>query len=291
MNYFDRVKPTYLENWPADLCRLSIAQADVPLTLAEARDLGLSIIELGEMFVPLSEEQARQQKAAEQWSRDKMWQHKGGPDPGPRVSPPKVVWARPDISGIRGRVTEAAGKFPRGAFVRLGSRSPKDAWSWGRAEPRVVAGEGDPLRYFLDCSERTAEDLKMALENDYPPHIFVREWVEIPAWAEFRCFMKGRGLVGVSQYYYHSTFPEVAARDGSLIEWGIRTFFETRFRRASHLDDVVFDVLVKIGGTPRDRHVEVVLLEVNPFFEMTDPCLFTWKGGGDFDGSFRWRKE
>ena len=35
--------------------------------------------------------------------------------------------------------------------------------------------------------------------------------------------------------------------------------------------------------------VEVELIEINPFFEMTDPCLFDWRGGGDFDRTFRYK--
>ncbi len=56
--YFDMVRPTYIEAWPAGLARLSIAQADVPLTLAEARDLGTNIVEFGEGFVVRTPQEA-----------------------------------------------------------------------------------------------------------------------------------------------------------------------------------------------------------------------------------------
>lgn len=256
-DYFDHVRPTYLENWPAELCRLSIAQVDVPLTVIEAAQLGANIMELGEQFVPA-----------------------GG--------------TVPDITAIRERVQAAVSKFPSGAFVRLGSRSPKDAWIGHRLGFRITADgkpHGDPLRLLLDCSERIADDLLLAIANGYAPHIFVRQWLDFPPWAECRCFIRGRNLVGISQYNYlhHEVFPEIAEHE-SLIRWGIGLFFERDFRPASHLDDVVMDVICFVRRIGNESSIEVKLLEINPFGQFTDPCLFDWRNGGNFDGSFRYHK-
>lgn len=239
MNYWERVLPTYIENWPNALCSLSIAQVDVPLTVEEARRLGSNIIEWGETFGPMQ-----------------------------------------PIEDIRARVADAVDRFPAGAFVRIGSRSPKDSWDGHRNGFRILPGT-DPLRFLLDVSERIYEDLTLAIQHDYAPHIFVRQWQNILRWAEFRCFMRDRKLVGISQYNYldNEVFQEILG-EHKRIEQTIHGFFE-QFRTASHLDDVVFDVFLKHGWECR-------LLEINPFFEMTDPCLFTWTGGGDFDGSFRY---
>ena len=150
----------------------------------------------------------------------------------------------------------------------------------------------DPLRFMLDCSERIYEDLLLAIHENYPPHIWVRQWAEIPRWSEFRCFMRERKLVGISQYNYidGEVFPEIG-RDAGTIRWAIGEQFFPMFRKASHLNDVVFDVWVRVS-TMRDntRDWSVKLLEINPFFSLTDPCLFKWSGD-DFDGSFRFNKE
>ena len=107
MNYFELVKPTYIENWPNALCSLSLAQVDVPLTLDEAKALGTNIMEYGETFGD----------------------------------------AMADISDIRERVAAELVKFPKGAFIRLGSRSPKDSWLGNREGFKVRADDGkDPLR-------------------------------------------------------------------------------------------------------------------------------------------------
>lgn len=248
-------RPTYIENWPASLCRLSLAQADVPLSRDEARALGAEILELGEMLAEVF----------------------GQPNP--------ALFA-----GLTARVDAAVRRFPKGAFVRLGSRSPKDSWLGAREGFRCKDG-AKAITLLTDCSERVAEDLALALGQGYLPHIFVREWVDIPPWAEFRCFMRQRRLVGVSQYQYlqGAVFPEIA-KWASDIEWAIRDVWFPGFRDACHLDDVVFDVFVRRRGRGNESEWEVRLLEINPLYEWTDPCLFDHRNGGDFDGSFRYQK-
>lgn len=248
MDYWERVLPSYIENWPAALHSLSIASVDVPLTVGEANLLGANMIDFGECF----------------------------------DLPPGT---KRDISHIRQRVADAVAGMPNGAFVRLGSRSPKDSWDGHRNGFKTTPGM-DPLRLMLDASERIYEDLTLAIQHGYAPHIWVRQWIDIPRWAEFRCMMRGRKLVGVSQYNYlqGESFPEIVGNHGT-IQWVIEQFFPA-FREASHLDDVVFDVYLK-RWTRRDNYSEweCKLLEINPFFCMTDPCLFAWNK--EFDGGLR----
>lgn len=250
VEYRNLVVPTFLENWPKELEQLSIAQVDIPLTLEEAEAVGTNIIELFELF----------------------------PEPHFR-----------SLQSILPRIDSAVRRFPNGAFVRLGSRSPKDSlhgYSHGfRCNDGVHA-----MKILLGVSERVADDLQAALEWKYEPHIFVREWVIIPQWAELRCFMKNRKLVGISQYNYMSGHLEFLDKNVIPIRFAVEQFFD-RFRIASHLDTVVFDVFVKHRQLENVHDWNVKLLEINPFFEYTDPCLFSWKKQDDFDGSFRTCKE
>lgn len=241
MNYLDQVKHTYIENWPSLLCNLSIAQVNIPLTIIEARTLGSCIMEYGECF-------------------------KG---------------ETCDINQIRQKVATAVTKFPNGAFVRLGSRSPKDAW--GAYDSMKITTTDDPLKLLLDCSERISDDLTLAISNNYEPHIFVRQWIDIPKWTEFRCFMHNRRLTGISQYYYRDgAFPEIAENAGA-IEWAIENFFND-FKEIVPFTDIIFDVFIKIKTKDSQRSLDVKLIEINPYSEMTDPCLYDWRK--DFPGNF-----
>jgi hypothetical protein len=246
--YFATVRPTYLENWPRALHALSLRQASIPLTREEAEVLG------------------RQARAA-----PRGWNSRKTPEGLERVSR---------------ELGEALRHFPSGAFVRLGSRSAKDS-QHALFRGLRVSSVAEALSLLTSGSARVAFDLLLALRQGYTPHLFVREWLDLPAWAELRCFMRGRQLVGVTQYDCDGlgASPELHAHAPRL-RAAIEAFF-VPFREACHLDDVVFDVfaitpLPEVPALPAIR-----LLELNPFFLRTNPGLFTWAHGGDFDGSFR----
>lgn len=257
-SYFETVAPTYIEQWPQELRRLSVKQVGLELTEDQVRRLGKSQIEL---FATWGDERELIQEG------------------------------RPDLHDIRQWLTYAIYLMPSlgvqpGAFVRLGSRSAKDSFSFengGRCED----GD-DALKMLLDTSERINDDLHLALSHNYRPWLWVRQWHDIAPWQELRCFMHNRELVGISQYQYsdHSCEPDgyynLLAMNASFFKATVEDFFP-RFRDACHLDTCVFDVFVRPS-------YEVTLLEVNPFFALTDPCLFADAGQwpGDFDGSFRY---
>jgi hypothetical protein len=287
MNYWDIIRPTYIENWEPALYSLSIPSIGILLEGDAARRLGTNIIEYGEIFRETAEERLQNQLAASWNARAAQARMLHQPEPSDRVDFIKPTGGCCDISDIRTKATTAVEKMPDGAFIRLGSRSPKDSWSLQKSGGKVVVGQ-DPLQFLLDCSERIYEDLMLAIKQNYMPYIWVRQWIEIPRWSEFRCFMKGRQLAGISQYNYlqNEVFPEM---DPGMCEWAIREFFKI-FRETTMLHDVVFDVFVKVRKAgPNSRDIEVKLLEINPFFELTDPCLFSWHSM-DFDGSFRYNK-
>jgi len=250
--YFEKVKPTYIENWPASLDRLSIAQKGLPLTEDQAKSMSRCNGDWGA-------------------ASDKDFQE-----------------SLEVVSAVRRHVADMVEDFPFGTVIRLGSRSPKDSWAWHRQSGKTTSGD-DPLAYLLDSSERVYEDLCLASMNNYLPWIWVRQWVNFQPWQEVRCFQRNGQIVGMSQYNYRKPSEEIREH-ASGFEWAIRQFHPT-FAAACHLRDVVFDVIVKVQELIPDDGVktcryEVVLMEINPFFEMTDPCLFSWKKD-DFDGSFR----
>ena len=245
--YFAQVCPTYIENWSDALVALSIPQTDIPLSASEA----------GALLARNNGETSSDTHESEQCVE-------------------KVV----EKLGAAMRV------YPEGVFVRLGSRSGKDSRFAAQHGLRIFHPHS-ALRMLTEGSRRVAFDLRLAARFDYAPHIFVRRWCEIARWAEFRCFMKNRALVGISQYdcknLGHS--PEIA-KNAARIRAAIEKFFE-KLQAASHLDEVIFDLFLS-GEEANPGDFNVRLLELNPFIPQTDACLFDWSGGGDFDGSFRY---
>ena len=222
--YFDSVRPTYLENWPDDLHRLSIVSMPIKLDAHEAMCLGATIIDWGEAFCTKFNLNYFDAKAV--------------------------------VAKIAMKVCFVLHGFPgQCGFLRLGSRSPKDSWEGQRHGFRIKADDENPLRIIQDCSERIYEDLMLALQEEYAPTLWVREWLEIEKWQEWRCFMRGRKLVGISQGNYLDGKIAECVEHCESVKWAIGQFFP-RFCDASHLDDVVFDVIVKRKSyTPTDgRH-------------------------------------
>jgi hypothetical protein len=156
----------------------------------------------------------------------------------------------------------------RDSFIRLGSRSPKDSWEAAKIGFRS-SGPSHAITLLFD-SERVYDDLHLAKSHDYLPSIVVREWQSIKEWQEFRTFIWDRKLAGISQYFYHDHYPEIQ-QHSQEIEEAIR-------REAAIIapllpvDNVVADFFIdRVQGRLVAR-----LLEINPYFRHTDPCLFDW---------------
>lgn len=258
----DFIKPTYIENWPVELKALSMHQEGLALTVDDAVALGKSQIELHE-----------------------FWQgHLSLGDEDNRL----VEIAR-ELDGKVRRVMAQA-KAP-GVFVRLGSRSPKDSYWWWRDEHRdagkdpatapwpITSGQ-DAVKLLLETSERVNDDLLLAVANNYSPHIWVRAWEEMLPWQEFRCFIHEGRILGISQYDYmgRKVHPQLV-RDRGLYVNAVMLFLNKRVIPSLHIPSAVVDLYVQVNHMPsgRGRKASARLLEINPYFSLTDPCLFTWE--------------
>ena len=233
--HIDLAKPTYIENWGQKLVHLSFATTEIPLTAGQMEELC---------------------KAAHCY----QWGEGEAPDEGV-------------LAGLATQIGDAIRQYPKGAFVRLGSRSPKDAWAGHEEGFRCL--EGDKAIALLRQSERVLDDLEMALHANYRAHVVVREWRDIPPGHEYRAFVKGKKIVGLSQYDYFHHYPE-EHREAAAVRWAVDQF-APRLMDALHLDDCIADLWVRRRGPARSRQWEVKLIEINPWGHWTDPCLFDWR--------------
>jgi hypothetical protein len=155
-------------------------------------------------------------------------------------------------------------------FCRLGSRSPKDAYGLQNKATSLK----EMIGCFTSCSERLSDDLSLAYCNDYRPWLWLRKWVFIEPELEWRYFIINGEIQGLSQYHYlksEKIYPPVQSVTHSADE--IQKWWETKAKPIwpSNLLTAVVDVYLDLGSG------QVILIEINPYFEMTDPCLFTWK--------------
>lgn len=272
---WDLVRPTFLENWPVELKAISIPQDGIPLTTNDAIALGKAQVELWEW-----------------WDRHELL---GDDDPNamPGDAPHRRTQEISDALHEKIKRLIATSGAP-GVFVRLGSRSPKDSFHWWRQDddlgprpkggPWPISSGEEAMRLLLETSERVNDDLLEAVAQDYSPWIWVRAWQDIEPWQEFRCFVRDGQLIGISQYDYMERrfFPQLA-RDRSLYASAIMVFLRKRVLPVLHVPSAVVDVFVTVEGMPsgRGRKASAKLLEINPYFDLTDPCLFSWEELGD----------
>jgi len=188
----------------------------------------------------------------------------------------------PDVTNdFRTAVDEKMAVFPSGVHARLGGCSFKKP---GHFQKKPIFGCRELAPHILQENPRVAGLLASSLQNNFDVGLFVRPWHDIPQWAEFRLFLRARSFVGACQYFHKAVFPEIEA-DARPIAATLVNFAD-RFLAVSHLDDAIVDVFV----APDDEQGwKAVLLDINPLIWRSDPCLFRWENGGDFDRGFRFR--
>jgi len=194
-------------------------------------------------------------------------------------------------------------EYNRKCFAKLSSRSPKDAIfelerfkqlneadiqkykevhgceevpnliSQGISQKNaalamVVTSGKDVLELFM-TSVRCYQDIKSCL--DLSPHFFVsiilREWCYCPVDREFRGFIRGGKLNGLSQYFSKSYFPDRPKELLPTIKDRVVNFHES-IKHLLVMDDYVMDFLVL------DDKVQII--EVNCYGNIAGPALFDW---------------
>lgn len=155
------------------------------------------------------------------------------------------------------------GNNPGGSFFRLGSRSPKDTFNY---RPLKVLNPLDAIHLCM-LSDRIGHDIHWGFLHSYSPTFFVRPWLEMERWREFRCFVKDGKLYGISQYYCFNDaeFPEIAVHSHIVAKLLAKMILESVIPAAPH-HTFACDVYY-LPDVPK-------LIDYNPFNHKTGMCLF-----------------
>lgn len=150
----------------------------------------------------------------------------------------------------------------RKAFIRLGSRSPKD--SLYKALPCGRARDVFDMFFF---SKRVLDDTHWACLHNYSVSLFIRPWIKIMEWQEFRCIIKKRQVCGISQYYIEGRpFYEEINNAPHNIANDLHEFLKIAVLPHSTHANYVCDVLYQKG--------EVRILDYNPLVSTTGLGFF-----------------
>jgi hypothetical protein len=179
------------------------------------------------------------------------------------------------LAPLQRKIHALSGIFDEtGFFPRLSSRSPKDSFLAKNPEDFRCRKSAEVIRLFSQ-SERMLDDLCRWRHLDGCT-LLLREFHSIPPEQEWRCFILGGKVAGISQYHHQDVFPALA--DGSAGD-GCLAFLHERVLPALHLDTVVCDIWM--CESPR-------VIEINPY-GLSDPCLFAYEELEKADGEVRVR--
>lgn len=161
----------------------------------------------------------------------------------------------------------------RHLFLKLSSRCPKDYLASGvldMAKPDPITTYSEAIE-ALRGSERTVDDLVGFYSAKIEPMVHIYHYIRIPVLSEFRCFVKDRRLIAMSQYYY-----QVAMAENSALETNrllAAKAFINEIAEYLPCDDIVVDLI--IPESVRMVPTPVKMLELNPY-GLSDPCMFTY---------------
>jgi hypothetical protein len=172
---------------------------------------------------------------------------------------------------IRETVAELGGKV----VPKLNWSAPKDA-TFMLATNDMFCSSANDIYLLLKSSDFITHDLDHALDDTVedepvptiPYHLVLRKAFNLNPALEFRCFVRNKTLLAVSQRemnYFTFLFelrPSLLGKIRAFLQDDILPNFPDR--------SFVFDVYIP---PPHDR---VWLIDINPWAPRTDPLLFSW---------------
>ena len=172
---------------------------------------------------------------------------------------------------IRETIAELGGKV----VPKLNWSAPKDA-TFMLATNDMFCSSANDIYLLLKSSDFITHDLDHALDDTIedgpvptiPYHLVLRKAFNLNPALEFRCFVRNKTLLAVSQREMNYFTFLFELRPGLLSK--IRAFLQDHILPNFPDRSFVFDVYIP---PPHDR---VWLIDINPWAPRTDPLLFSW---------------
>ncbi|CAN6617611.1 translation initiation factor eIF2 assembly protein [Trichomonascus vanleenenianus] len=165
---------------------------------------------------------------------------------------------------------------------KLNWSSPRDA-TWISTTNDLKCVNASDIYMLLKASSYITHDLTEAFyeasdkdaEADFSYELVLKKWVDVNPAMEFRCFVKDREIIGITQRdmnhydYLEGLKPQ--------LQHVIELFFDDNLRTTFPDSDFVFDVYIP---KPFNR---AWLIDINPFAGKTDTKLYSWQQLMDID--------
>ena len=194
---------------------------------------------------------------------------------------PRVPLHHPDLQALTDTLTNTIQELGGSVVPKLNWSTPKDA-TWINEGTLKCATAGD-VYLLLKSSDFCASDIALldtlnqappqsttTTDDDHlvPLHIVLRKWANLFPSQEFRCFVRQRQLIAVSQRHADQHFEHLPQEKDEFLGL-LHDFIEDVILNNFPLSDFVADIYV-------DKQDRAWILDFNVFGERTDSLLFDW---------------
>lgn len=180
---------------------------------------------------------------------------------------------------IKDKIAELGGAVA----PKLNWSSPKDAKWISPHQNTLKCTTPNDVYLLLKSSSFVSHDLAHAFDGCAPappsrpfaPVLVLRPFFTPHVALEFRCFVKHRSLIGITQrdlnYYafLEGLRPQIWKK--------VRTFFREKLRLTFPDASFTFDIYIPENSLADDGLGKVRLMDVNPWAPRTDTLLFSWQ--------------
>lgn len=182
----------------------------------------------------------------------------------------------PSFPDLQAKIERAINQLGGAVFPKLNWSAPRDA-SWIACGNTLKCQCFNDIILLLKSSNFTSHDLtdpfELCNETDQSAdqvqyELVLRRWTEIPPSMEFRVFVANQEVVAISQRDCSSFFPCVPSLADD-ITYEIVNFHDRYVANSFKDEHYVFDVF-------RKDKAEFLVIDFNPFNEVTDSLFFTW---------------
>ncbi|GAO14131.1 uncharacterized protein UV8b_06530 [Ustilaginoidea virens] len=166
---------------------------------------------------------------------------------------------------------------------KLNWSAPKDAKWVSPHQNTLKCTSPNDVYLLLKSSSFISHDLDHAFDDCTPasptrpftPVLVLRPFFNPHVALEFRCFVKHRSLIGITQrdLNYYAFLNELRPQ----LRKRIQTFFKEKLRHTFPDASFTFDVYIPEDPVADDGLGRVRLMDINPWAPRTDTLLFSWQ--------------
>lgn len=181
------------------------------------------------------------------------------------------------------RIKEAIKELGGAVAPKLNWSSPKDAKWISPHQNTLKCTTPNDIYLLLKSSSFVSHDLNHAFDGctkgapsrPFIPVLVLRSFFSPHVALEFRCFVKHRSLIGISQrdLNYYAFLKDLRPQ----IRSKIRCFFQEKLRFTFSDASFTFDVYIPESSLAEDGLGRVRLIDINPWAPRTDSLLFAWE--------------